>query len=163
MAEQIGIIINNLEDGSAVVVSDRKGACSGCHSGDGCRSCLSGAAGNKIESRAANPIHARKGDLVRLRVKSSDIYKGAFILYLVPVIGLIAGAMLAAGGAARYGWPESVAAVLAGLVGLALGVAVVIAFDRSQSVRRRMTPTIIEVVHDASDFTSQAPRSSCCS
>ena len=75
MAQQIGLIRENQKDGYAVVITDRKGACSGCHTGgDGCRSCLSGA---KLESRVANPINAREGDVVKITLKSSELFKGA--------------------------------------------------------------------------------------
>lgn len=163
MAEQIGIITEDQGDGWAIVVSDRKGACSGCHAGDGCHSCLSWLSSTKMESRVANPIHARKGDVVKVRTRSSDLYKGAFILYVVPIIGLMAGALSGAALSTRYGWPQSIVAVITGIAGLALGVAAVVVMDRSRYVRQHMTPSIVEVVIPAADFQAPAGQLSCCS
>ena len=62
MAENIGIVIKAEADNHAQVVVDRKGACGGCQpTGGGCRSCLASA---KIQSRVANPVNAKAGDLV---------------------------------------------------------------------------------------------------
>lgn len=163
MAEQIGIITEDQRNGWAIVVSDRRGGCGGCHPGGGCHSCLSGMPASKIVSRAANPINARTGDIVRIRLRSSDLFKGAFILYLIPVLGLMAGAVLGAEGTARFGWPHSIAAIAGATVGLVLGVMIVAALDRSRYVRRTMVPTITEVVSSAQQTHLPVTQSSCCS
>ena len=43
-------------------------------------------------SEAANPVCAKVGDLVKLHLASSSLFTGAAILYLLPVLGLLAGA-----------------------------------------------------------------------
>ena len=49
MAEQIGIIVENEANGLARVLTDRRGACGGCHSGPSkCHGCLS--TSGKLES-----------------------------------------------------------------------------------------------------------------
>lgn len=159
MVYQIAIIKENHGDGWATVATDRKGGCSSCHTyGDGCRSCLSP---GKIETRAANPINARTGDMVRLRLPTSDLFKGAAILYLIPVVSLISAAFLGAYIAQQMGWPETVCAALAGLSGVLAGAGIVILADRSPYVRQRMIPTITAVVHSQKVNGSSQPSTRC--
>ena len=106
MAEQMAIVIEAGEDGVARILADRKGGCGGCQTGaGGCRSCLSAA---KMESRAANPVGARAGDLVKVRIASKEVFKGAAILYLLPVATLLAGAIGGDWFGGRFGWPSSI-------------------------------------------------------
>ncbi|MBI5552490.1 MAG: SoxR reducing system RseC family protein [Desulfobacterales bacterium] len=146
MTEQIGIIRENHSEGWAIVVTDRKGACEGCHPGGGCHACLSGA---KLESRAANPIKAQAGDVVKISLPTSDLLKGAFILYLMPVAFLIVAALLGERFAGWAGLSETTGAVLTGVVGLASGVGLVMFLDRTRYVRQHMIPTITAVMTPA--------------
>lgn len=158
MAYQIAVIKENHGDGWATVVTDRKGGCSGCQSyGGGCRSCLSPA---KVETQAANPVNAQTGDMVRLNLRTSDLFKGAAILYLIPVVSLISAAFLGVYLARNMGWPETASAVLAGLIGVLAGAGIVILADRSLYVRRRMTPTITAVVQGQKRRQPKPP--TCC-
>jgi sigma-E factor negative regulatory protein RseC len=159
MAEQIGIISENQAEGWAVVMTDRKGACGGCHThGDGCRSCMSG---SKLESRVANPINAQAGDVVKINLKSTDLFKGAFILYFIPVACLMSAAYTGASLAGRVGWSANAGSVLGGLIGLVAGVGLVMLLDRSRYVRQHMTPTITQVITPVPGRT-KSNTTSCC-
>lgn len=159
MVEQIAILRENLDGGLAVVVTDRKGACSGCQSGGGCHSCLSAAA--KLESRAANPINAQAGDVVKISLSVSDLIKGALILYLLPVACLIAAAVIGGRMAEGLGWSETTGAVLAAGVGLVAGEGFVMLLDRGRYVGRHMMPTITSLLHRASGGP-ESKQPSCC-
>lgn len=160
MAEQIGIVRENHSDGWAIVMTDRKGACGGCHTtgSDACRSCLTA---SKMESRVANPVNARTGDMVKIRLRTSELLKGAFIFYLMPVLLLLCGAFAGVGLAQAMGWNETAAAVSVGGAGLAAGVVLAVMLDRTRYVRRRMMPTITAVVSATGRSARRPP--SCCS
>ncbi|HSO18955.1 MAG TPA: SoxR reducing system RseC family protein [Desulfosarcina sp.] len=144
MAEHIGIVIKKESDKYAQVVTDRKGACGVCQSTPhGCRSCLSSA---KMESRVANPLGAEPGDLVKIHLSSENLYLGAAILYLIPVIGLLIGAFIGAWVSLTYGLTGAVAIVGSAAAGLVIGFAVVMVLDRTAGIRRRIMPTITSVL-----------------
>jgi sigma-E factor negative regulatory protein RseC len=144
MADHIGIVLKNESTRYALVVTDRKGACGGCQSTPhGCRSCLTSA---KMESRAANPVGARPGDLVTVHLSSGNLYAGAAILYLLPVVGVLLGAFLGLWASALYGFGEAIGSIGGAAAGLCLGFAAVIVLDRTSIVRRRIMPTITGVV-----------------
>lgn len=161
MAEQIGIITGIDPGGWARVLSDRKGACGGCHSGHGgCQSCL---AGSRFESRVTNTIGAQPGDLVKVNLNSSSFFKGAALLYLLPIVALMIGAFSGAWGAGQIGWQQTTGAVLGAIAGIGIAILILIRLDRSPSARRSLTPDIIEILSDGSSPT-QAPtaKHACC-
>lgn len=153
MAEHIGIVIKKEPGRYARVVTDRKGACGGCQSTPhGCRSCLSSA---KMESRVANPVGAEPGDLVKIHLSSENLYFGASILYLLPVIGLLLGAFTGAWMSAANGLSEMIGTIGGSAAGLGLGFAGVIVLDRTAGLRRRIMPTITTVL---TQHAEQPPR-----
>ena len=139
MAEQIGIIVANETNGLARVLTDRRGACGGCHSGPSkCRGCISSS--GKLESHVANPIDAGIGDVVKITISQRELFRGAALMYLLPIATLITGAV---GGL----WLMSdVGSVLGGIAGLVFGFWAVARMGRSPRLSRRMTPTITEIV-----------------
>lgn len=164
MAEQIGIVVDNETNGLARVLTDRKSACGGCHSArhSKCRSCLTTSA--KIESHVANPIHAGSGDVVKITISQAELFKGAALMYLLPIVTLIAGAVggLWLAGGSEWG---NAASVLGGLAGLGIGFWAVARLGRSPRLSRRMMPTITEII-TRSEAPARGPvkqmRPSCC-
>ena len=144
MAENIGIVIKTEADHYARVMIDRKGACGGCRpAGGGCRSCLVSA---KMQSRVANPVNAKAGDLVKVHLSSANLFSGAAILYLIPVLGLLIGAFTGVWASSVFGYADAFGSMGGALGGLAIGFTVVIIVGRSPVIRRRITPTITHIV-----------------
>ena len=144
MAEHIGIVIKTEPNNFAQVLTDRKGACGGCQSTPhGCRSCL---ASVKMESRVANPLGAEPGDLVKVFLSSSNLYTGAAILYLLPILGLLLGAFIGIWASTALGLSKSFGSIGGAAAGLGLGYVAVIGLDRSPRIRRRIMPTITAIL-----------------
>ena len=81
-------IVKQVEPGWAWVKAKRLGASSGCGCYDPCHTID----GNKMVIRAANPAHAKIGDVVVLYLSTSAKFKCIATVYLLPVLGLFAGA-----------------------------------------------------------------------
>ena len=82
------------------------------------------------------------------------------MLYLLPVTALLAGALVGTWAAGRAGWPETAGAIIGAMAGIGLAVLFLIWFDRSPAVRRRLTPTVVEVL--ASDPASSKDATPAC-
>ena len=144
MAENIGIVIKAEPGTYTQVVTDRKSACGGCQStSGGCRGCLISA---KMESRVANPVGAKAGDLVKIHLSSTNLLTGAAILYLQPILGLLIGAFTGAWVSSVFGQAEIFGSIGGTIAGLIFGYAAVITLDRSPNFRRRIIPTITSIV-----------------
>jgi len=159
MADQIGIVLHNNEDGWARVATDRKGACGGCQSSGGaCRSCLTSA---KLESRVINPINAETGDIVKINLPSTAVFKGAAIMYLLPIAALILGAFVGMQLGSLLGWSDTMGAVAGAAGGLGIGFGAVVRLGRSPGISRQMTPTITAVMTASKNPTKQSGASCC--
>ena len=111
-----------------------------------------------------NTVGAQPGDLVKVRLKSSSFFKGAALLYLLPIAALMIGAFSGAWGAGQIGWQQTTGAVLGAIAGIGIAVLVLLRLDRSQSARRSLTPAIVEILSEGSS-PAQAPtaKHACCS
>ena len=145
MPENIGIVIRTEPNGTAQVLLDRKSACGGCHStGSGCHSCLANA--NKMQSRVINAVGANIGDVVKIHLSFGSLSAGAAILYLLPVIGMLCGAFAGPRVAELLNIAEATGSILGAMCGLVFGFTIVFLIDRSPGMRKKITPTITEIV-----------------
>ena len=135
MQQRVRILSNNA-DGSAQVVCVRQSACSGdCHKCSGC-----GAVEQAMIFTARNPIGACPGDLVNVESDTAPVLKAAAVLYMLPLVLLIAGYLIG------MQWQ------LGGLVGglaFALSIGIAIAYDRLVMKKKNTEYTIIGFVHRA--------------
>jgi sigma-E factor negative regulatory protein RseC len=87
IVEEIGII--ERENGQIATVSVlKRDACEGCS----LKSC--GTDGKSTTIEALNPVHARVGQKVKLSIKSNNYLKSAVIVYGIPAVSLVLGAVI---------------------------------------------------------------------
>jgi sigma-E factor negative regulatory protein RseC len=145
MAHTRGLVIKIIDDEMAQVATDRKNACSGCSSSNNCRSCLSNSK-MVMMSKALNSAGAKEGDLVDISLKSSMVFKGAMVMYLIPIAGLLTGAVTGASVRGILGIEETISSIIFGIGGLCLGFAIVAFISKWMSANNRLTPTISRII-----------------
>jgi sigma-E factor negative regulatory protein RseC len=171
MAERIGIVTGVEQNGWARVAIQRSGGCGSCASNlrdkinspaaaaqGGGHSCANSAV---MESRAANPVGARSGDMVRVHMDSANLLKGALAIYVVPIVLMLLGALAAAWAAGVLGWVANGAAIAGSLIGLFAGLALIVRLDRSGRIGRKWTPTIKQVIDPLETIAMRTDRSEC--
>ncbi len=81
------------EDGFAVVESNRKSACEGCHKNTegGCGVCTLVGSDKTIRVRANNDIGAAVGDTVRIGTRTGRVLGYALFVFLVPILTALLG------------------------------------------------------------------------
>ncbi|MFN3480160.1 MAG: SoxR reducing system RseC family protein [Thermodesulfovibrionales bacterium] len=84
--EETGIV-KSLSGALAIVVVERKSACDQCKAG--CKVTDSGA-----EIEALNPVKAKIGQRVKVIMKPYTYLKGSIIIYGIPALALIIGAII---------------------------------------------------------------------
>ncbi len=72
----------------AKVAVQKKNSCEGCTAGGACKTTAEGA-----EIEALNPVHAEVGQTVRISIAPYTYLKGTMLVYGIPVVALIAGAI----------------------------------------------------------------------
>lgn len=135
--EQFVRVKETYPDGTAMVIHVRQSACSGdCHKCSGC-----GAAKEAVLFTADNLIGARKGDLVKVESDSSTVLKAAVVLYVLPLVlfflGYYLGAVFGNFGA------------LAGCLGFALGIVIIVLYDRKVIRKKNIGYTITAYAGDS--------------
>lgn len=142
MMEEIGIV-RDVEGQRAHVVVTRRGSCEGCAAGAACK-----ADGDAKVIEALNEARARPGDRVRVFFKPYTYVKGSLLLYGIPALALIIGAVAGKSflsGMFREMDPELVAAGAA--FGLCLAAVVAVRFiSRRLEKKTELMPVITEIM-----------------
>ena len=87
----------------AIVESERRSACEGCHKkDDGCSVCSLTGTNKTVSIRVKNDIGAAEGDLVEVETKTNTVLFYAFMVFILPVIV----AVLFYGGSTYFGIAE---------------------------------------------------------
>jgi len=153
MADTKGLVLSIEKDGWAQVATERKGACGGCKTTHSCHSCLPN---SKIVTEVLNKAGAKEGDLVNVSLNSGLVLKSAAILYLIPVVGLMAGALMGAALNVRLAISETSAAIAFGFPGLCLGFLITVLISRRMSANNRLTPKISQIIKPVTEHLSSS-------
>lgn len=143
MAQEEGLIASIDDKGWAEVVTRRRDACGDCGAG---HCCTAFTGRSKMLIKALNRVGANKGDLVVIDLASGNVIQSAVILYVIPVLGLIFGAVI--GSTLDPGWPfkGTDASTLFTFLGLALGFSLTVLISRHLSKKRQFTPVITRIL-----------------
>ena len=111
-------IVISVDGEYAVVETDRKSACDGCHQqkdGRGCAMCTLMGDKTSMQSRARNPLGAKPGDVVLLETPSARVLGYGALVFLMPLgLGLL---FYFLGGLLSFGAAGQAVAAACGFVG----------------------------------------------
>jgi sigma-E factor negative regulatory protein RseC len=121
MAIEDGIVFKIGVAGTAWVRTTRSSACESCSSRGTCKG---DGPGKEMEVEAINTADARVGDQIVLNIKTTSLLKATFLLYVFPILAMLAGAIIGQWIADMRGSdPSAMAALFAfGFFGLAFVV-----------------------------------------
>ncbi len=118
MIEETGVVTKT--DGvTATVLVEKKSSCENCGAGSACTSSEKG-----MEIEALNPLQAKVGQTVKVSIKAQTYLKGTMLVYGIPLVALIAGAILGQNIGEKY-FKEISSDIAAAIFGFA---AIIIAF-----------------------------------
>ena len=110
MNTEQGIVIR-ADTKTAWIKTTKTGACESCSAKSSCHT-LGG--GKEMEVQAINEAGARIGDQVVIGFETASLMKVSFLLYIFPVLGLIAGAIVGEVIAPHFSMNKSLSALLIG-------------------------------------------------
>jgi sigma-E factor negative regulatory protein RseC len=142
MANQRGRVIKSGQK-YAHVITEKNDACGGCSSVHNCGTCM---VASKVVTRVRNPIDAKEGDQIIVSLPTNILLKGAALLYLIPVAGVILGAFAGSGLASYLGLGETMLGAIFSFLGLCLGFTFLVFFSRRTSTEELFTPVISNVL-----------------
>jgi sigma-E factor negative regulatory protein RseC len=146
---RIGIVIGTTGQ-SARVSAPRRGVCEGCSDRSSCS--FENALGQDEPEIVVvhNPISARAGQTVEFDLLGHTELKVSLLVWIVPLIGLIAGA---AAGASLHEWfslSQDPATLLGAVIGCVAAFLPVMLFDRMAAGKTKYVPSILKVIDPSS-------------
>ena len=142
MATEEGIV-KKVTGNIASVLVKRSEMCGECSSQNACHT-LGG--GKDMVADAINNIDAKEGDRVIINIDSGSALKLTFIVYMLPVIMLIAGSIAGIKIGAKISFDPELLAVLLGFGAFILSFLGIIIFGRKQKNNKNYMPILTKVI-----------------
>lgn len=143
MAKKKGRVIEISQDGWARVITERGDACNSCEASPFCHSIADCA---RLETNVLNKAGAGVGDLVTISLSSKMVFKGALILYIVPVAGLLSGAITGTGLSPKLAISATAASMAFGFAGLILGFVITAFISSRLRCKNQLIPVITHII-----------------
>ena len=153
MMEEEGRVVR-LEDNYAIIHTERGSSCDGCGAKASCHAMSGGESGKTMEMRVVNDMGAKMGDTVRVAIESVVLLKSSFLVYIVPLIFLIAGGIVG-DNYARANMPGSdpdTVAGLAGIVCLIISFLLIRVWSKSLDKKPEYQPKIVRILNRPAGF-----------
>lgn len=144
MAIEQGVVVKMGRNGptSAWVKMARSSACESCASRESCHT--GGDTTQQVE--AINDAGARVGDRIQLSVGSGALLKATFLLYMFPVLCMLAGGILGSWIAPVFEANPSAVAAIAALLCLGMSLLIVRAAGEHLGAKEAYRPRIVRII-----------------
>jgi sigma-E factor negative regulatory protein RseC len=140
--QEEGLVLQTM-GGLAQVETTQQEACAGC----GAKSACHAMGGDKKRVVSAiNRAQAETGDRVLLTMPRKGVLGASFLLYMVPVIALLAGAVLGKHLGPSWGWQDPTGSVVLGLAALLVSWFVLRKISQRLAGRKELTVTVVRIL-----------------
>ena len=136
MKTEQGLVIEVIDNITKIKVG-RHSDCSNC---GGCPG------GDSVIISANNKIGAKVGDRVTFEMKEVDVLKGAFIVFVLPLIIAFMGAVLGGFIGTYIGSNINISRIIGGITAFLLSMIFVKLFDRAATASEKSKPEIISIL-----------------
>lgn len=144
--------VTRIGQGFAEIMPESSGGCSSCSSQSSCSSSASAfsfLSGKKHEPQAIrvqNPVYAKPGDKVIVGVRANTVLKGSLLAYFLPLLILLASAVLGSAVFEALGLNAELGSILMGAVGLLAGFKFVTGLFKHSNLSSSFEAVILRVV-----------------
>lgn len=144
MIEETGIV-TKVEGSMAMVLVQKKSACDGCSVEGACKATPEG-----MEIEAQNDVHARVGQRVKILMTTGEYLKGTIIVYGIPLIVFIAGAIFGKNIGETYftDMNSDIVAAVTGFSSLILSLIAARLWSRKMESKAEYKPVIEEIIKE---------------
>lgn len=145
MATEQGIVIkvDKTDTDLAVVKTVQSSACESCSSRHHCNP---GTSGKDREVEAINLVNACEGDLIQISMDTGPLMATIFLLYVFPIICLLAGAFAGSAMGEKLGMNSSASSALAGITCFAAAMLIVRKRAGGMALKRKYKPKITRIL-----------------
>jgi sigma-E factor negative regulatory protein RseC len=143
MATEEGIVTKIQTPGKVLVSTVRSGACAACTARGMCHTV---GGGGEAEVVANNSANARVGDRVVISFQTGSLLKAMFLLYLFPILCLLAGAVIGNNFAYTLQMDSSVSSAIIGFLFFGGAVVFVVAKGNKMAKKDEYQPKIVRIL-----------------
>jgi len=136
-------IVTKTDSSAAWVKTIKTGACKGCSARGSCHSLGNNA---EMEVEAINEAGARVGDRIVLLFETGSLLKATFLLYVFPILLLIAGAALGQEIAPHVDFNPSGLSALTGFSFFIAAVLIVKVRANKMALKKEYRPKIVKIL-----------------
>lgn len=111
-----------------------------------CSSCGACAGSDSIIISANNKIEAKVGERVEFEVKEVNVLRGAFVVFVLPLIAAFIGALLGGGIGSYIGGNIHTFQIAGGIITFLLSMVLVKLFDKAATTSEKSKPKIIRIL-----------------
>lgn len=142
MIEETGIV-TKVDGVMAKVAVQKRGTCEGCAVRGVCETTEGG-----MEIEALNPVNAEVGQLVKVSMKPQAYLKGTMLVYGIPLIVFVAGAILGKNIGEQFfkGTNSDLVAAIVGFTALIISFLGVKFWSRKLETKTEYKPVIEEII-----------------
>ncbi len=151
MATEEGLVIA-VENGAARIRTKQSTACESCASRSSCNA-MGG--GNDMEVEAVNTVGAKAGDTVILKIETTPLLKATFLIYILPILCLFAGAIIGQECARFFQLNASAVSVGVGFLFFIISLLFVRSKAHQMAGRADYKPTVLRIKKSASRKSSE--------
>jgi len=137
-------IVKEIQDKRALVLIDRQAMCGQC-SAKGFCDMLGG--GKEVLSETLNAVGAEVGDTVTIGLPFGAVTKASMVVYMIPLMGLIGGAIIGYLLGRLYGFDVNVSTLICSFACLGVSMIAVKFASVSLSKKPSFQPEIIKIVN----------------
>lgn len=142
MITEIGTV-QEIKKSYAVIKVQKTSACAHCSSRGSCD-----ISDKDTTIEIINDLRAKEGDLVEISMPEGTLLKASFLVYLLPVIALIAGAFSGKALAEIMDINQTLASVAGGFLLMGIVFYILIRRHRSEEYQRRYRPRMTRILND---------------
>ncbi len=135
-------IVQEVGPSKAFILINRSSACAGCHSQSACHP----SEHKEMIVEAINDLHARIGDRVQISVPAGSLLKATFIVYFVPVLALVLGAITGSKLAPSLGMDATLTSILCGVLSMVTVFGIVKRYDKIANSKSQYWPRITRIL-----------------
>lgn len=146
MFTEVGVV-EKIKGKMALVRIERSSACESCDSKGSCG--ITG--GRQVKIEVLNRLGAKEGERIELSMPRGSLLKASAAVYLVPVFGLLAGAIGGEGLFSLVGFGPGASTGAGALIGLGVGLGLVVLLDRLVRSRPDYHPRMTRVIAGPSE------------
>jgi sigma-E factor negative regulatory protein RseC len=142
MATEEGVVLR-IDTGTAWVKTKKSKSCEGCSSKGFCHALGSQ---DEMEVEAINAAGGKVGDKVVLNFDTSSLLKASFLLYVFPIICMLAGAFVGMELAPSLNFDSSISSAIGGFLFFGLSVLFVKSKGNRMARKDEYRPKIIRIL-----------------